>query len=148
MRYAGEWFRRKKWAIVLAASAHASLGCAEIVGIEPWKPADPCEQPDIDPETCLPKGACAECLYVQHATCEAARMDCRADPVSVCNTISTCAAPCEKDADPLACIGGCCTTNAGDTKYDVYLTCVCDACKAECGSKVMGCDALCDPTPP
>jgi hypothetical protein len=118
-------------------------GCAQIVGIEAWKPADPCEDPGASQETCGEPMTCGECLHSKKAACEAAEANCASDAGSKCATIAACAEPCETATLPGSCVKDCCTMNGGDPDYDVYLTCMCKECEAVCGDLIMGCDTYC-----
>ena len=132
--------------IVLCALSFLAVveGCAQIVGIDPWKPSADCQVSEVDPEMCVPPASCTECLYAQQDVCEMKRMDCVSDPMSTCQTIYSCAQQCETVSDTVSCIEGCCKASSGDTEYDIYLTCLCTSCEAECGVLTLGCESFCD----
>jgi hypothetical protein len=113
MRRAGKSVKHRKWLVLSAAALAAAVGCAQIVGIEEWRPYLACEEQNVDPDTCKPL-TCSECLYSLPSLCESQRADCFDDQKSVCSTVFTCAAPCEKASDTASCVSSCCSGSQGD----------------------------------
>jgi hypothetical protein len=116
-------------------------GCAQVLGLEEWEPVD-CEEDPEDP-ACEEPVSCSECLFGVQATCQGDRMACNAEMMG-CSSILKCAPMmCSGNADPVECIRtSCCPM--GNNLFDMYLTCMCDACADACGSLTVGCANACN----
>jgi hypothetical protein len=129
---------------IAAIAVLAGLGgCAQVLGLEEWRPLDCETSVDVDPSLCEPQSTCTECLFATQATCEVDRQPCLTD-TTLCAPIYACTQPCSDQADPLSCIKTCCSDAGGNTLFDTYLSCVCGACETECGVLTLGCDKYCD----
>jgi hypothetical protein len=128
---------------IAAIAVLAGLGgCAQILGLEEWKPIDCETSANVDPSLCPPKRTCTECLFATQGMCEVDRQLCL--ETTLCAPIDACTQLCADEADPTSCIKACCTDAGGNPLFDTYLSCVCGACEAECGALTLECETYCD----
>lgn len=118
-------------------------GCAQVLGLEEWKAVD-CEDNADDPAECDSQASCTECLFGPQSTCMMNRQAC-ADDMTSCAPILQCSQTCQDEADSVACVKACCTSANGNELFDVYLTCLCEACADACGLFTQGCQDYCNP---
>lgn len=116
-------------------------GCAQVLGLEEWKPVD-CDDPE-DPTVCEEQVSCVECLFGAQ-TCIEAKAACNSDETCMPLLEECTQQACASKPSPVACIRGCCPT-MGNQGYNDYVTCLCNACVKECGPSVMGCANSCQP---
>ena len=118
-------------------------GCAQIAGIEEWRPAK-CEgELNVDAETCQPTSGCSECMSSQPQECGPERTDCQND-MEGCAKVYQCSTQCEPDADLLGCAKNCCAdSSAGNSLFGTYLMCLCGMCQKECNREPSACEGYC-----
>lgn len=115
-------------------------GCAQVLGLEEWKPVD-CEDPE-DPTVCEEQVSCVECLFGAQ-TCMVDRAACNNDATCALR-LEECTQECASKPTPAKCVRDCCPM-MGNQPYNVYVTCLCDTCAEECGASVTGCANSCNP---
>lgn len=139
-----DWARRTAAAAVYLALAG---GCAQIAGIEPWKPLDCSLEENAARDECKPQASplavCSQCMRDQASKCTAARDGCTAD--MPCADLLKCTDTCSATAALFSCAQDCCGSMTSNDLFDSYITCLCGGCGSACDGVMPVCANVCDP---
>ncbi len=138
-------FRRARRAISAVLSLIVTGGCAQIAGIETWKPLD-CDAPENEKLTeCQGPAAtvlgCSQCLEAQEGKCTTAKDACNAE-MAACPPLLTCRQGCTNPDSLLTCIGDCCIADPNPL-FDNYVECLCNGCIDACDGVMPVCTDMC-----
>lgn len=121
-------------------------GCAQIAGIEAWKPLDCSADENAMREECQLQAAtvaaCSQCLATQESKCTGTKDACTAEAM-LCPPLLSCKQSCANPDDLLTCIADCCTAYDQTPVFDEYVSCLCGGCIEACDGVLPVCKDMC-----